>query len=39
MNNAFYIRILLEDGKRVIEIAKINLVIFYGFARNFFDAF
>jgi hypothetical protein len=39
VNNALYGVIFLKDGKRIIEIAKINSVILYSFACDLFYSF
>jgi hypothetical protein len=39
VNDALHIFIFLEDGKRIVEIAQIDLVIFDSFAGYFLDAF
>jgi hypothetical protein len=39
MNDAFDIIVFLENGESVIEIAEVNLIVFYWCSGNFFDAF
>ena len=39
MNDASDIGVLLKDGKSVIKIAQVYLIILYFFAGNFFNAF
>src|SRR6476620_6773359 len=39
MNDAVDVLIFLEDGKSVIEITEVNLVVFYGFPCDLLNTF